>query len=149
MAKEQSPRTDLVQEVEVYIHENYPVKKICVDRLLNDLRNFAEARPRSEVSSNELKLLAGVANRDGIITVGTYPINRYLTLRLAALKEFENEGPEVNRHLTTSEYVRLLAMGEIVTAKRGEDKKLHGEKFLNEHIQKAIKLMGFYKKLNK
>jgi hypothetical protein len=149
MGKEQPPRTYLVQEVETYIHENYPVEKKYVDHLLDNLRSFAELRPRSEVSSLDLKFITELATGDGIITISHYPLSRYLPLRLAALKEFEDEGPENNRHLTTSEYVRLLAIGEFVTAKRGEEKKLHGKNYLNEHVQKAIKLMGFYKKLNK
>jgi uncharacterized membrane protein len=149
MSKEQTPKTALVQEVETYIHENYPVEKKYVDRLLNDLRSFAEVRPRSDVSSSDLESISKVAISDGIITISYYPIYRYLPLRLAALKEFEDERPENYRYLTPSEYVRLLAIGEFVTAKRGEDKKRFGKNYLNEHDKKAIKLMGFYGKLNK
>ncbi len=151
-SEKEKTNTPLEEQIKLYIESCYPTRKSDVGKMYGELRSFASVRPRMEVIYNEFEMLEDLAHKRGILDLKTHGPNQNLPTRLAALKQFEDKfrHPTV-RKLDASNYVRLLALAEMVTAKRGQgrDAMLHEPGFLATHTKRAIDLMGFYKKLNK
>ena len=141
----------LEQEIDVYIQENYPADPLRVKEVVEKIEKQQKSFPigRELTAQSWLNATFYLASEEGIfLNVGNYPRERHVPTALAALKEYEKGTSPEKRYLNRTEYCRILAMAEFVTAKRGIF-NLNGtvQPEVLAHTQRAIDLIGFINKL--
>jgi hypothetical protein len=143
VGKERESSTELAREIKAYIRRNYPVKKEMVDSYVQSLESFPH--PITETIADRFRIATEVAAHGGIDAVGDHLPTILASIKRLEDKESESSVIRFERKLTLFEYVRLLAIAEVTTAKGILMKS--GTRLALEHLRKACTLNHYYTRL--
>ncbi|HJY98205.1 MAG TPA: hypothetical protein VJ227_00635 [Patescibacteria group bacterium] len=156
MKNERSPKSELVQEVETFLKTNYPVRRIDIEEVLEQLVREpgpSVSDPFLDAVRRNIDITLGFANRGNCNEkpVGKDPDILHVPARLAAITEFEKKNRTIFvPQLPLSRYLGILAIGEVATITEGS----HGgwafnHKDTNPHLTKFVKLVKLQQRLIK
>jgi hypothetical protein len=146
-SQKESEREVLAQKVEKYIEKNYPVNKTKVRMITNSMELSPMYRQNSLAEGRQKVVYVTNLARDHGFWEDV-PSDENIPLMLAAIKMFETRARLGGQILPLSEYIKILAIAESTTAKRGVAQLgFYEENPTIESLRRVIDLVGFHKKL--
>lgn len=147
--KEQSPKTDYVQEAEEYLRQNYPSKRSWVKQnleVLNRKRDRETPRNDREVINRAIEVTEDFARQSGINLEPRRDTDvLHIPSRLEAVRRFEKDVAPLYKQLFLDKTVRILILAEATSVHKSIN--YASADVAQDHLDKLTKLVQIHKDL--